>query len=281
MAIVLALFSSLIWGTADFGGGLFTRRIHPIKTVALSQLGGLVAIGLVWGVLLASGATSVPTGPTIWWGIAAGVAGSLGLVCFYAALALGSMGVVSPIAAMGALVPVVIGVLGGEHLGLVTGLGVALALVGVVLASGPELGGGVSRLPLLLAVLAALGFGLVLVLLHRASTGGVVPALLVMRLASVLVLFGIWAIRRRQLPDGQVRRRDLPGLALVGCGDLAANGLFAAASGLGMLAIVSMLGSLYPVVTIVLAAVLLHERLRPVQWIGAALALTGVCLLTI
>ena len=150
MAVLLALLSSACWGTADFFGGLFTRRIDPVKTVCLSQAGGLVAVLLAALVLGATGGLHVAAA-SLGWGALSGLVGCLGLVAFYAALAGGTMGIVSPIASLGALVPVGLGLLQGDDLSGRTGLGMAFALVGVVLASGPELSGGTSRRPVLLA----------------------------------------------------------------------------------------------------------------------------------
>ncbi len=131
----LALLSSGLWGSADFFGGLMSRRLPPIAVVAWSQTSGLV-LGLV--VATVTGAWGDPAG---WlpWAVLAGVSGALGLVAFYAALASGTMGVVSPIAALGAVVPVLAGVVAGEQpTGLQTA-GIVVALLGAVLASGPEL----------------------------------------------------------------------------------------------------------------------------------------------
>lgn len=275
MAILLALASSACWGTSDFFGGLFTRRIHPIKTVVISQTGGLIATLIAMLVLAARGSAHV-SAAGFGWGALSGAVGCIGLITFYAALSTGTMGVVSPIAALGALVPVVLGVLGGDRITTLLGVGMVLALIGVVLASGPELSGDVSRLPVILAGIAAVCFGASLYCLHHASQDGVVPGLLAMRLASVLLGGIVWAFMRSRMPRGEVRGRDLVPLMVVGCGDLGANALFAAASTLGMVSLVSILGSLYPVATILLARGVLHERLMRVQWVGVVLALAGV-----
>ncbi len=274
MAVVLALLSSLAWGSADFLGGLASRTRPAVAVVAGSQACGLVAIGVL---ALVSGAWQGPTGWLVW-AVASGVAGTTGLVCFYAALGSGTMGVVSPIAALGAVVPVVIGVVGGERPGAVTNAGLALALAGAVAASGPELRGGAGVRPVLLAALAGVGFGLALVLIERGSRTDAVMTLTGMRATSVLV-FAAVALAARSL--GGLTTRDLPLLAVVGVGDVGANVLFALASQRGLLSITALLGSLYPVVTVLLARFVLHERLLRVQLTGVAGALAGVALVAL
>ena len=277
MSAVLAILSSVVWGTADFGGGIFSKRMAAIRVVAISQAGALLAMTVAFGVQLV--VSGPPTGTTWLWGAAAGAANALALCCLYAGLSAGTMGVVSPIASLGAIVPVTIGLLTGDTLGLVVGVGLALATAGAVLAAGPEFTGGVSRLPVLLAVCAALGFGTSLYFVHAASEGGVIPALWVMRMVSVVELALVWRFWPSAAAGGKSSRRDLPLLFLVGCGDLAANALFGLASrGGGEVSLISVLASLYPIATLVLARFVLHERMRMIQGAGVIVALVGVVL---
>jgi len=273
VSVVLALLSSVLWGTSDFLGGLHSRRRQAYAVVAGSQACGLLAIAFV-AVL-----TSAWRGPLDWlpWAIGAGVAGSAGLVCFYAALAAGTMGVVSPIAALGAVVPLLVGVLAGESPSALALSGIVIALAGAVAASGPELRGGAGARPLLLASLAGVGFGVALTLIARGARADAVMTLTGMRLTSV-VLFGIAALALRTV--GGLTVQDVGPLAAIGCGDVAANLLFALASQRGLLSVTSVLGSLYPVVTVLLARAVLHERLRPVQQVGVTGALVGVVLVS-
>ena len=276
----LALLSSGLWGSADFFGGLLSRRLPSIAVVAWSQASGLV-LGLV--VATATGAWSDPPG---WlpWAVLAGVSGALGLVGFYAALASGTMGVVSPIAALGAVVPVLAGVLQGERPTGPQLLGIAVALLGAVLASGPELRSrdedrAASRTrarSVLLAVLAAVAFGVALLAIGRGAEHSTVMTLVGMRSTSVSA-FVVLALVLRSV--GGVRPRDLPALAAIGACDLSANLAFGLASTMGLLSITAVLGSLYPVATVLLARFVLHERLLPVQWAGVAAAVTGVALI--
>lgn len=275
MPALLALLSSLIWGASDFLGGTATRRIPGPVVVGLSQLVALLALAPI-AVLVGGDGTSyvVP-------GIAAGMVGCVSLAAFYRALATGTMGVVAPIASLGVVVPVVVGLARGEAPGTLQVVGIALAVVGVVLASGPELSGAAGARPLLLSAMSALGFGTALVLVAQGSRGGgvgrVLLVLTVMRMSSVLLLTVLLVLTRSwRLP---VSGRDLPVLAAIGLGDVLANAAYGVASQGGLLSVVAVLGSVYPVMTVLLARQLLHERLRPIQLAGVGTALAGVVML--
>jgi drug/metabolite transporter (DMT)-like permease len=274
VSVVLALLSSLLWGTSDFLGGLHSRRRPAYAVVAGSQACGLVLIGLV---ALAAGARADPVG---WlpWAVGAGLAGSAGLLCFYAALAAGTMGVVSPIAALGAVVPLLVGVLLGESPSATALAGVVLALAGAVAASGPELRGAAGARPVVLAVLAGLGFGVAMTLIARGSRSDALLTLTGMRATSVLG-FAVAAVALRT--RGALDRRDVGPLAVIGGGDVGANLLYALATQRGFLSVTSVLGSLYPVVTVLLARAVLRERLRLVQQAGVTAALAGVVLVSL
>ena len=272
MLAVLALASSGLWGTSDFFAGLRSRTVSPPAVVGLSQACALVVLTVL---VLRQGAPGLDGWPL--WALAAGVAGSVGLVSFYAALASGTMGVVSPIAALGAVVPLLVGVLAGESPSTLAVLGIVLALAGAVAASGPELQGGAGARPVLLAALAGVGFGVALTLIGRGSRVDAVMTLTGMRLTSVLA-FSVVALALRTF--GGLTVRDVPALAAIGVGDVGANLLFALATQRGFLSVTSVLGSLYPVVTVLLARAVLHERLRPVQQVGVTGALVGVALVS-
>ncbi len=200
------------------------------------------------------------------------------------------MGVVAPISGLAAALPVVVGVAGGERPSGLQITGIVLALVGVALASREanpaasdrdgerrpaaraRLAGGVG-----LALVSAIGFGTFFVFIDRASEGDPAWALLtskVVGLSVIIVLFAALA------PSPQPARADLPALAAVGTFDIAGQGLFAVATTEGLLSVVSVLASLYPVTTIVLARIVLGERLRALQRVGAVGALAGVGLIT-
>ncbi len=271
MTALLALASSLVWGTSDFTAGLVAKR-RPAAAV----VGGSQSVSLVVMSLIVAGLGTWPAGPWPLWAAVAGLSGAGALVCFYAALSTGTMGVVAPIASLGVVVPVLLGVIGGEAPSRLSWGGMALAVVGVLLASGPELDGDVARRPVLLACLAGAGFGVTLYSLDRGGRVSVVHTLWGMRMTSVL-LFALAALVLRR--TGRMTWGDAPVLAFVGVADLCANGLFAVASSRGYVSVASVLGSLYPVVTAVWAYAVLHERLRPVQTVGVALTMAGVALI--
>ncbi len=274
MAALLALVSSVLWGGADFLGGTASRRLPAPVVVAASQLAGLVAI---WATAVGLGELDEPT-DYVPWAVAAGLAGLVGLTTFYAALAAGTMGVVSPIAALGVVVPVVVGLARGERPAVLQLVGILVAVAGVVLASGPELRGRAGARPLVLAAVAAVGFGLALLFIAEGSRTSTVMTLVTMRATSVTVLAVALAVLARRTAVG-VPARLVPVLVLVGLADVAANLTFGLASTRGLVSVVAVLGSLYPVVTVLLALVLHGERLAPVQVVGVAGALGGVAMI--
>ncbi|HCA87072.1 MAG TPA: hypothetical protein DEQ61_17285 [Streptomyces sp.] len=289
MTAVFALATSLLWGLADFGGGLLTRRIPALTVVVVSQT---IAAGVLGAIVLATGAWS-EAGPRLWFAVAAGIAGPAAMLAFYRALALGPMGVVSPLASIGVVVPLGAGLTLGERPGAMQAAGILVAVAGVLLAGGPELRGApVQRQAIIYALVAAFGFGAVMALIAEASTtlNGLFLALFVQRLANTAVGGGALYISVRRggqaLPrpaDGTsgttVIRAALPALAFVGLADVAANGTYAIAAQLGPVTVAAVLASLYPVVTAVAARGLLKERLKAVQAVGAGLALVGTTLL--
>jgi drug/metabolite transporter (DMT)-like permease len=265
---LLALCSSLLWGTSDFVAGLASKRLPVAAVVGWSQLVGFLTLSVVVvvGPGLAAGAWPI-------WSLLAGGAGAVALAAFYAALSTGTMSVVAPIAAMGAAVPVLLGVATGDAPSPVAWLGMGVAVLGTVLASGPEIRAGLHVRPVALACVAAVGFGCVLFAMDRGARVSLVSTLWGMRLTS-LAVYAVVALARRSL--GGISLSSWPTLAFVGLADLGANALFATASTSGLVSVAAVLGSLYPVVTILLARAVLGERLRLIQNAGVALALLGV-----
>lgn len=274
MAILLALASSAMWGTADFLGGLWSRQRVALAVVGGSQLAGLVAVAI------AAVITGEYAEPLDWlpWSIGAGAIGGSGLVAYYAALSRGTMGVVAPIAALGVIVPVVVSMLQGETPTVVQVAGIAVALVGVVAASGPELSGSGSAISVLLAAFAGICFGLVFLLLARGAESSAVMTMVGMRGTSV-VGFAVVAARMRSI--GGMGLKDMGPLVVIGVFDAGANLTYAIASTMGFVSVVSVLGSLYPVATILLARTFLHERMRWVQQVGVVVAFVGVTLIVV
>lgn len=282
MTAFFALATSLLWGLADFGGGVLTRRLPALTVVVVSQT---VAAAVLGAIVVATGGWS-ESGPRLWFALAAGLVGPVALICFYKALALGPMGVVSPLGTLGVAVPVGVGLFLGERPGLVQAAGIAVAVTGVVLAGGPQLRGApVQRRAIGLSLVAALGFGTVFALIAEASSSvtGLFLALFVQRVANVAVGGAALYVSVRRgtpaLPDTGFPWRSLPALAFVGLADVAANGTYAIAAQHGPVTVAAVLASLYPVVTALAARGFLRERLRTLQAAGAGLALVGTVLL--
>ncbi|MGY1738862.1 EamA family transporter [Geodermatophilus sp. SYSU D00684] len=278
MAMVLALASAVVYGMADFCGGIASRRAAAAAVVALSQAAGLVAV-----VLLLPWLGGSPTPADLGWGAAAGVAGGAGLLLFYRSLATGVMSVVAPVTAVSAAaLPVVGGLLLGERIGVLAALGILLALVAVVLVAAE---GGLSSLrtarPASMgpALAAGAGFGLFFVLLDRTGEDSGLSPLLAARVVSVLLIGGLALASGRSL---LVSRRVLPVVVLAGVADMTANALFLVATQVGeQLAITGVLASLYPASTVVLAQVVLRERLAGAQQAGLAVAAAAVVLIAL
>jgi drug/metabolite transporter (DMT)-like permease len=271
-AVILALSSSLSWGISDFFGGLQTRR-RPLVTVMVFSLGaGFLALLLA---LLIRG--QGPPGGSGWiaWAALASVCGISGLGAFYRGLAIGAMGVVAPISSAAAVVPLVVGLAIGERPHPIQAVGIVLAIGGVVLASREE--GGTSAAGAGLAIVAALGFGGFFVAIDQASKADVLWALTVSRAISFAVVLGAALVMRPQMPQSP---RAVGALALIGLLDTSANLLFALATTKGLVSVVAVLGSLYPIVTVVLARFVLDERLHSLQRVGAIGALAGAALIS-
>ena len=270
MPALLALLASLAWGFADFLGGSSSRRMPTSLVMLWSLLAGLVTIALI----LPLGGWRSP-GAYLWWGVAAGVFGIMGTSFFYRALALGTMSIVAPIAGTGLVVPVAVGLLSGERPSALALAGIALAALGVVLASGPELRGeGVQRRSVLYAVGAAVGFGGALSLLPRAGEGRWAMSTAAM---TVVSLVGVVAYVLAVPPDAPTFGATDPSpIVAIGVLNIAAVSLYSIAATSGLVAVVSVLASLYPVVTVILAQVVFGERLRGIQLAGVAAAFAGV-----
>ncbi|MFF4015716.1 EamA family transporter [Streptomyces sp. NPDC001843] len=282
MTALFALATSLLWGLADFGGGLLTRRIPALTVVVVSQAIAAVVLGAI--VIATDGWSEA--GPRLWFAFAAGLVGPVAMLSFYKALALGPMGVVSPLATLSVAVPIGVGLALGERPGLAQVAGIAVAVAGVVLAGGPQLRGApVQRQAILLTLVAALGFGTVFALIAEASTTitGLFLALFVQRVTNVAAGGAALYVSVRRgasaLPAGGFPWSDLPALGFVGLADVAANGTYSVAAQHGPVTVAAVLASLYPVVTALAARGFLRERLRAVQAAGAGLALLGTLLL--
>jgi len=267
------LLSAALWGSSDFEGGRISKRYPAISVLGATQL-----ISLVFGFALtiAVGETQV-TAKIFFAGAAAGLLGYIGLICLYAGLSTGRMGVVSPISSLSVLIPMTVALIGGETMSTLTAIGCALAIVGGFLTSGPEFSQGVSLKPLLLAGGAALGFGSALTFMAIGAAEAPILTMVCMRIATAFVTIAI-AIRKKGF--GGLGRKNLPSLIFVGIADFAANAALGLAVNIGPVAISMVLGALYPVFTVLLAFFILHERLHKAQYIGGIAAVIGVALIS-
>jgi drug/metabolite transporter (DMT)-like permease len=277
-AIALGLASSVLWGLSDYLGGLKSRSFHVAVVLAMMYLASLT----VMLAFVALRGESPPDAESVIASLAAGLVGIAGLAAFYRALAIGTMSIVAPIASTGVALPVIVGLIGGDNPGPVRSAGLALAVVGIVLASREDDAGtadaGQQRLSIVLAIVAGLGFGSYFVLAEIGSDADVAWALVLSRTSAlpIIAIIALLALRRGAPRPGG---RTLAALAGIGLLDLAANFFFNYASTVGELSSVAVASSLYPVTTVMLAALLLGERVRGVQRIGVVVALAGVVLI--
>ena len=290
MITALALVTAVAFGVADFLGGAVSRRSTALKTLALCAPVGLLVV--VAAALLAGGPPAA--GPMLR-GFLGGLCGGLGLITFYRALARGPMNVVAPVSALAsAILPVGAGVLRGERLDGTAVFGVLLCLVAIGLVSvekgdAAEPGPGVLRRPLdngpLMALVSGSCFGVFFILLKAAGDGAGLWPIVGARVGTTTMVFTALLIALRVGGGDRgpwVTGRRLIGLALLsGVLDSAANALYYLAVQDGLLSLVTVLASLYPAITVLLARIAYSERLRTVQRMGMAIAVAGVALVTV
>jgi hypothetical protein len=281
MAFALALLSSALWGSSDFQAGRMSKKYQPFAVLGITQL-----IGLAFGISLvfitreksavAFGTNGFFSG-YFWPGVFAGIFGYIGLVCLYTGLSTGRMGVVSPISSLGAVVPVFFALIGGEELSHGRIIGVVIALAGAFCASGPEISQGFPIKPVLLAFGAAFGFGTCLTLMGIGSESSALMTMVTMRATTAIVTIFL-ALKFKTTGGFQVA--DSPSLIFIGVADFLANFTLGIATQHGLVSLVMVLGSLFPVVTVLLAFKLLHERLHKIQYLGVILAVAGVAIIS-
>jgi len=277
-AIALALGCSVFWGLSDFLGG-FKSRTFPVPVVLAAMYLSSLTVMATFVSVRGSGP---PQTSAVVASLCAGLVGILGLTAFYRALAIGTMSIAAPIASTGVALPVLVGIATGERPGLMRSAGLLAAVVGIVLASREDDGGALDarqqRVSAVLAVLAGIGFGSYFVLAEIGSDGDIGWALLLSRIAATpfVVTFAIIALRRG---GRRPRGREIAALAGIGLLDLIANFSFNYATTIGDLSTVAVGSSLYPVMTVFMAALVLGERVRGVQRVGVVVALAGVVLI--
>lgn len=276
MGSLLALLSSVLWGTADYLAGNLSKKYKAIAVTGVSQ-----SFGLLFGILaillfsdfiaptLSMDGYFVP-------GVIAGIAGFIGLVAFYTGLATGRMGVVSPISSLSVVIPLVFALAQGERPTSVQTVGIIIAIAGAFMASGPEVKNGLPLKPLIFALIAAIGFGTALTFIAIGSETDSLHTMTAMRVASVSICI-LLALRYRTI--GGFLKSNIPLLIFIGVADFLANFLLGVATTKGLVSIAMVFGSLFPIVTILLAFKFLHERLQKVQYFGIGFAIGGVILI--
>jgi drug/metabolite transporter (DMT)-like permease len=282
MASLLALLSSALWGSADYHAGNLSKRIPSIIVLGINQ-----AFGLLFGVILIL-ASSSWLSPSLTHdgyllnGALAGLCGYGGLLCLYAGLSTGRMGVVSPISSLSVLLPLFFALaIKGDQLSRPVLYGVIAAVLGGFLASGPEITQGLPLKPVLLAIGAALGFGTALTFMAIGSQESSLMTMVTMRATTFFISAGFFIRMLRERGNlGGVTTRDLPLLAAIGIADFSANLLLGIATTKGLVSIAMVLGALYPIATAMLAYIFLRERLHKVQYLGVLLAVGGVALIS-
>ncbi|MFF1632817.1 EamA family transporter [Leifsonia sp. NPDC058248] len=312
LTAVLGLLAALVYGSADFLGGLASRRISPVRVTAISAAAGLVA--LLVAVSFSGGRWSASA---VGWGALSGVVGAIAIALLYACLAIGPMSILSPLTAVvSAVVPMTWGLIGGDTFAPIGYAALGLALVAVVLVGFVPEKGAVR--PSVRGVLMAIGSGamigtFLIIIDQTPDDSGLVPLVLNRGVSATLMFaaVGVLALAAKRRAASRVDAREhatvpaaterevlepettpasrplggwRPGLPLaVACGlvDAAANVLLLVGIRLGDLTVISVLTAMYPAGTILLAALVLRERIAPVQWAGLALALAAAGMLAI
>jgi drug/metabolite transporter (DMT)-like permease len=252
---------------------VFSRRLPAAVVLLAQQAAGL----LICGAVIVATAEALPEGRTIWLSLLAGTAGATALGAFYRALAVGTMSIVAPISASGVIVPVVVGVVSGDRPSVPQAVAIPVIFAGVILASREvhehSERAAEARTSIVLALFAAVAFGVYFSLTDAVAEDSVLWLLMLGRVAAVALIVGLLVARP---PAVRPKPLDLLPLAAIGALDLLATGLYALATTEGLLSVVAVVGSLYPIATVLLARAVLGERLRREQQAGVALAFLGV-----
>lgn len=269
MTVLLALLSAILGGASDFAGGTISRRLPPQLVVGASQLAGGLFIA---GVAVMSGALHDPSG-YVGWGVGAGATLGIGLVSFYAALAAGTMSVVAPIAALGVGVPFAWGLVSGEAPSSIQLLGVLLGVAGIALVCGPEISAAAVSRSLLLAAVAGVSLGASMAM---TAQGAQISVIMTVGVSKLTVLVPLCCLALLKGTVGKVMAPDVLVFLLIAASDVGATLSFAFASTRGLISLVAVIASLYPVVTVLLARVFQHERMSSSQTVGIVSSMVGV-----
>jgi drug/metabolite transporter (DMT)-like permease len=271
-AVVFGLASALSWGAGDFSGGLASKRAPLFGVILLGHGIGLalvVVMALLWR-------EPLPAGADLGWGAVAGISGVAGLAALYRGLAVGRMGVVAPVSALvTAALPVLFGALIEGLPGRLKLAGFALALVGIWLIAGTG-DAADGRDGLGMALLAGAGFGAFFILIHQGSTTATFWPLAAARVASVMLILSVVLLRRRAWAPP---RLTVPLVLLSGTLDVGGNAFFVLAGQAGRLDVAAVLSSMYPASTVLLATLLLGERMTRAHAVGVLAVLAAIALI--
>ncbi len=282
MVILLGLAAAVLYGGGDFIGGMATRGAHVLTVLTLAETAG--AIAALAAAAITPGAASVAG---LAWGFSAGVIGGLGLIVFYTGLATGPMSVVAPVSGLVCTVlPVAVALAWGERPGAGVYAGALLCLVAIVLASSAGDTGSIRRAgrpgrAIAYGAASGTAFGLFFLLIRNAGQSGTVWPVAAGRIGELVAVLVIAAVLRRRRLSRGADGRLLLAAALAGVIDVIANICYVAATRTGMFGLAVVMASLYPGVTVLLARVVLGERLRWIQRAGLALAALGILLIAV
>jgi drug/metabolite transporter (DMT)-like permease len=282
MVILLGLAAAVLYGGGDFIGGMATRRLHVLTVLMLAETAGAIA-----ALSAAAISPSAATLTGLAWGFSAGMVGGLGLIIFYTGLATGPMSVVAPVSGLvSTVLPLAVALAWGERPSAGVYAGALLCLVAIVLASSAgdtETSRGSGRPGRAIAYGTASGaaFGLFFLLIRNAGQSGAVWPVAAGRIGELVAVLGTALVLRRGLPTRGADGRLLMAAAFAGVIDVIANICYVAATRTGMFGLAVVMASLYPGVTVLLALVVLGERLRWIQRAGLGLAAIGILLIAI
>ena len=272
VALGLSLAACLGWGVADFLGGLKSRQLTVFSVLLVSSFFGVTAI---LGIVVVRG-VAPPDDPALLLAVVGGLAGVAAMFFLYRGLSIGSMAIVAPISATGVILPVIVSLTGGDNPTFLQKMGMAVAIIGAVLASrekakdgnGSRLATGVG-----LAVASALAAGVFFVVMDMASEADPYWAAFLMRFSYFALLISIFLFKR---PEVRTAKMHMPAIVVLGVCDALAGFAYALATTRGMLGLVAVVGALYPAVTVLLSVLILHERPQPGQFMGVILAVSGI-----
>jgi len=271
---IYGLLSAFAYGSGDFIGGLNSKRIGVLPVIFLSQVTGLI----LYVVCAFFAREAMPPDEDLIFAAAAGIVGMFGISAMYLALSLGYMGISAPIAGvLSAAIPVIVGISTQGLPELLTLIGFAVGLLAVWLVAGPAVSAGVDRRAVTLAVFGGTAFGLGFVLFARAAENATFIPLIASRSTTISFILVFSLLRRRRITPTNLH--IIPLIALGGMLDALGNAFFVGAVQAGRLDIASVISSLYPAVTVLLAWVVLKERLKLPQWIGVGASLLAIVLI--